>query len=87
MALQERTHPRRFTDRDRERDAPSLLETATAARLPGFSWRYSRAQKKGAIVLERTIEVHIKTLRKKLGASDLIETVRGVGYRFRETRE
>ncbi len=39
----------------------------------------------GAIVLERTIDVHIKTLRKKLGASDLIETVRGVGYRFRET--
>jgi two-component system, OmpR family, phosphate regulon response regulator PhoB len=41
----------------------------------------------GAIVLERTIDVHIKTLRKKLGASDLIETVRGVGYRFRETRD
>ena len=41
----------------------------------------------GAIVLERTIDVHIKTLRKKLGASDLIETVRGVGYRFRESAE
>jgi two-component system phosphate regulon response regulator PhoB len=41
----------------------------------------------GAIVLERTIDVHIKTLRKKLGDSDLIETVRGVGYRFRETHE
>lgn len=40
----------------------------------------------GAIVLERTIDVHIKTLRKKLGAADLIETVRGVGYRFRESR-
>jgi len=40
----------------------------------------------GAIVLERTIDVHVKTLRKKLGGSDLIETVRGVGYRFRETR-
>jgi two-component system phosphate regulon response regulator PhoB len=39
-----------------------------------------------AMVLERTIDVHIKTLRKKLGAADLIETVRGVGYRFRETR-
>ncbi len=43
----------------------------------------------GAIVLERTIDVHIKTLRKKLteagGSPDLIETVRGVGYRFRET--
>jgi two-component system, OmpR family, phosphate regulon response regulator PhoB len=43
----------------------------------------------GSIVLERTIDVHIKTLRKKLGEikglhPDLIETVRGVGYRFRE---
>ncbi|MGL6097899.1 MAG: response regulator [Fimbriiglobus sp.] len=40
------------------------------------------------IVLERTIDVHIKTLRQKLmrvgGDMDLIETVRGVGYRFRE---
>jgi two-component system phosphate regulon response regulator PhoB len=41
----------------------------------------------GAIVLERTIDVHIKTLRRKLGtAGDYIETVRGVGYRFREQR-
>jgi two-component system phosphate regulon response regulator PhoB len=40
----------------------------------------------GAIVLERTIDVHIKTLRRKLGSADLIETVRGVGYRFRESR-
>ena len=39
----------------------------------------------GAIVLERTIDVHVKTLRRKLGTADLIETVRGVGYRFRES--
>ena len=38
----------------------------------------------GSIVLERTIDVHIKTLRKKLDDADLIETVRGVGYRFKE---
>jgi two-component system phosphate regulon response regulator PhoB len=38
----------------------------------------------GAIVLDRTIDVHVKTLRRKLGNPDLIETVRGVGYRFRE---
>jgi two-component system phosphate regulon response regulator PhoB len=39
-----------------------------------------------SVVLERTIDVHIKTLRKKLGDEfDFIETVRGVGYRFRET--
>jgi len=42
----------------------------------------------GQIVLERTIDVHIKTLRKKLsqstGGPELIETVRGFGYRFLE---
>jgi len=38
----------------------------------------------GSIVLERTIDVHVKTLRRKLGLGELIETVRGVGYRFRE---
>lgn len=40
----------------------------------------------GSIVLERTIDVHIKTLRRKLGDEDnsIIQTVRGVGYRFRE---
>lgn len=37
-----------------------------------------------SIVLERTIDVHVKTLRKKLGVEDVVETVRGVGYRFRE---
>jgi len=41
-----------------------------------------------AVVLERTIDVHIKTLRRKLGkAGDRIQTVRGVGYRFRDTPE
>jgi len=38
------------------------------------------------IVMERTIDVHIRALRRKLGHnSDVIETVRGVGYRFRDT--
>jgi two-component system phosphate regulon response regulator PhoB len=40
-----------------------------------------------AVVLERTIDVHVKSLRKKLGdAGELIETVRGHGYRFHESR-
>lgn len=34
--------------------------------------------------LERTIDIHIKSLRRKLDAPELIETVRGIGYRFRE---
>jgi DNA-binding response OmpR family regulator len=36
-------------------------------------------------VFDRTIDVHITSLRKKLGAGgDLIETVRGFGYKFKE---
>jgi len=38
-----------------------------------------------AFIVDRNIDVHIASLRKKLGPSfDWIETVRGVGYRFRE---
>ncbi len=37
------------------------------------------------VVVDRTVDVHIASLRKKLGAcGELIETVRGIGYRFRE---
>jgi two-component system phosphate regulon response regulator PhoB len=39
----------------------------------------------GIAVTTRTIDTHLKRLREKLGAAgDLIETVRGVGYRFAE---
>ena len=35
----------------------------------------------------RTVDVHIRTLRQKLGAAgDCIETVRGIGYRIPENR-
>ena len=41
-----------------------------------------------SLVLERTIDVHIRSLRKKLGNNaDAIETVRGVGYRFKDQGE
>jgi two-component system alkaline phosphatase synthesis response regulator PhoP len=59
------------------------------ARRPG--WVYTRLQIVDAVmgeghpVTERSVDVQIAALRKKLGASgDLIETVRGVGYRVRE---
>jgi len=36
-------------------------------------------------VVERTVDVHVRKIREKLGAfQDLIETVKGVGYRFKE---
>lgn len=38
-----------------------------------------------AFIVDRNIDVHIASLRKKLGPTfDWIETVRGIGYRFRE---
>ncbi len=38
----------------------------------------------GVIVAPRTVDVHIRALRKKLGpAAVLLETIRGVGYRFK----
>jgi two-component system phosphate regulon response regulator PhoB len=41
-------------------------------------------QGEGINVSGRTIDTHIFTLRKKLGAmGDFIETVRGVGYRLK----
>ena len=39
----------------------------------------------GIAVTHRTVDTHMKRLREKLGsAGELIDTVRGVGYRFRE---
>jgi two-component system alkaline phosphatase synthesis response regulator PhoP len=34
-------------------------------------------------VVDRTVDVHVRKIREKVG-DDLIETVKGVGYRFRE---
>ncbi|OGU54318.1 MAG: DNA-binding response regulator [Ignavibacteria bacterium RBG_13_36_8] len=35
-------------------------------------------------VVERTVDVHIRKIREKLGKhSDMIETIKGVGYRFK----
>lgn len=37
------------------------------------------------MVVDRNVDVHIRSIRKKLAADpDFIETIRGVGYRFRE---
>jgi two-component system alkaline phosphatase synthesis response regulator PhoP len=59
------------------------------ARRPG--WVFTRSQIVDAVkgddyfVTDRAVDVQVVGLRKKLGsASKLIETVRGVGYRFKE---
>jgi two-component system alkaline phosphatase synthesis response regulator PhoP len=36
---------------------------------------------KDVIVVDRTIDVHIRRLRKKIG-KEYIQTVKGVGYKF-----
>ena len=39
-------------------------------------------------VFDRTIDVHITAIRRKLGkGADLVQTVRGFGYRFRDGRD
>ena len=41
--------------------------------------------KEGKFIIDRAVDVHVRGLRKKLGdAADYIETVRGVGYRFKD---
>jgi two-component system phosphate regulon response regulator PhoB len=59
------------------------------ARKPG--WAFTRSQIVDAVkgedypVTERSVDVQVAGLRKKLGALGMyIETVRGVGYRFKE---
>ncbi len=59
------------------------------ARKPG--WAFSRSQIVDAVkgedypVTERSVDVQVVGLRKKLGSlGSCIETVRGVGYRFKE---
>ncbi len=61
------------------------------AKKPG--WAFSRAQIVDAVkgedypVTERSVDVQVASLRKKLGDyGHYIETVRGIGYRFKESR-
>jgi DNA-binding response OmpR family regulator len=66
----------------------NLLDTLI--RQPGRVFQRSElidsALGEDTMVMERTIDVHIRALRRKMDRhADLIETVRGVGYRFRDT--
>ena len=60
----------------------------TLIRLPSRAFTRSelmdRCRGEDAPSFERTIDVHVRSLRQKLGdRAGLIETVRGVGYRYR----
>ena len=77
-------------------DGESVPFTATELRLLHFLASYpgrvftrdhllSRVIGESAVVIDRNIDVHVRAIRKKLGGHrDLIETIRGVGYRFRD---
>jgi DNA-binding response OmpR family regulator len=47
-----------------------------------------KVQGAGIVVVDRAIDTHVSSLRKKLGtAGERLETVRGEGYRFRGVRQ
>ncbi len=59
------------------------------SRSPGRVWTREQildnVWKEGKFIIDRAVDVHVRGLRKKLGAADhYIETVRGVGYRFKD---
>ena len=73
--------------------APRPCEPWRARARPGSDGEFTETTeeavlpkpKDDAIVLERTIDVHIRALRKKMGRyADLVQTVRGIGYRLRD---
>jgi len=78
-------------------DGEPVALTATEFRLLAFlarrpGWVFTRSQIVDAArgenypVTSRSVDVHIVSLRKKLGRyGHLIDTVRGVGYRFQES--
>lgn len=77
-------------------DGQTVELTATEMRLLHFMARHpgrvftrdhlvSRAIGDDVVVTDRNIDVHVRAIRKKLGEDNrFIETVRGVGYRFRD---
>jgi len=79
-----------------EVDGEAVALTPTEFRILHFlcrrpGWVFTRHQIVDAVmgeghpVTERSVDVQVAALRKKLGANgDVVETVRGVGYRVRE---
>ena len=80
----------------RTHTVPVLMLTALEFKLLAtFMSRVGRLQTRGTLLRDvwgvsgelqtRTVDTHVKRLREKLGSGrDLIETVRGIGYRMSE---
>jgi two-component system, OmpR family, alkaline phosphatase synthesis response regulator PhoP len=89
IAIHPGRHEVLIDDEPVELTATEFRVLRAIARRPG--WVFTRDQIAAAIhgeehvVTDRSIDVHIVGLRKKLGkAGRYIETIRGVGYRFKE---
>jgi len=87
LEIDEREHAVRVGDRKVEVTATEFAILKVLARNPG--WVFSRDQLLDKVwggdkaALDRTIDVHVKNLRDKLGkAGSLIKSVRGVGYKI-----
>lgn len=92
MTIHPGRHEVKIKDKNVELTSTEFKILYTLASRPG--WVFNRYQIVDAVhgrdypVLERSIDVQIVALRKKMGdAGDCIETVRGVGYRFRENQK
>lgn len=92
LSIHPEQHVVRVESRPVELTATEFRILLTLTRRPG--WVFSRdqivesAQGGNAIVTSRSVDVHIVSLRRKLGSiGPCIETIRGVGYRFREPDE
>lgn len=87
IVVDRRSHRALIDSRDLELTRSEFRLLDTLIRQPGRVFRRSElidaALGEDTMVLERTIDVHIRGLRRKLGAAcNAVETVRGVGYRF-----
>ena len=80
-----------FREKEIKISATEFSTLLFLARNPG--WVFSRSQIINAVkgedypVTERSVDVQILSLRRKLGnCGDIIETVRGIGYRMKEEK-
>lgn len=90
LMIDRRRHAATLDDRPLDLTYTEFMLLGTLVRQPGRV--FTRAELievalGDSLALQRTIDVHIRAIRKKLtDRAELIETVRGVGYRFADTR-
>lgn len=83
-------HAAMIDDRPLDLTYTEFMLLDTLIRRPGRAFTRAElieAALDDSLALERTIDVHVRAIRMKLAdRADLIETVRGVGYRFADAR-